>query len=80
MCLISVSNVELDNNIRVWLYHLDPLHPNISMHILHTVLCTFPKVLTRRTCQKSKASLLGDHFFYSRDRFVSFRGDIVKRN
>ena len=29
---------------------LNPLHPNISMNILHTVLCTFPKVLTRRIC------------------------------
>ena len=29
---------------------LNPFHPNISMHILHTVLCTFPKVLTRRIC------------------------------
>ena len=27
---------------------LNPLHPIISMYILHTVLCTFPKVLTRR--------------------------------
>ena len=27
---------------------LNPLHPNISMHILHTVRYTFPKVLTRR--------------------------------
>ena len=26
----------------------NPLHPNISMHILHTVLYTFPDVLTRR--------------------------------
>ena len=29
---------------------LNPLQPNISMHILHTVLYTFPKVLTRRIC------------------------------
>ena len=29
---------------------LNSLHPNISMHILHTVLYTFPKVLTRRIC------------------------------
>ena len=28
----------------------NPLHPNISMHILHTVLYTFPKVLRRRIC------------------------------
>ena len=29
---------------------LNPLHLNISMHILHTVLYTLPKVLTRRIC------------------------------
>ena len=27
---------------------LNPLHPYINMHILHTILFTFPKVLTRR--------------------------------
>ena len=29
---------------------INPLHPNISLHILLTVLYTFPKVLTRRIC------------------------------
>ena len=29
---------------------VDPLHPNISMHSLHTVLYTFPKVLTKKIC------------------------------
>ena len=29
---------------------INPLHPNISMHILHSVLNTFPKLLTRRIC------------------------------
>ena len=29
---------------------LNPLHPRISMHILHTVLYIFPKVLTGRIC------------------------------
>ena len=29
---------------------LNPLHPNISMHILHTVLYTFLILLTKRTC------------------------------
>ena len=28
----------------------NPLHPNISLHILHTVLYTFPMVLKRRIC------------------------------
>ena len=27
---------------------IDHLHPNINMHILHTVLYKFPKLLTRR--------------------------------
>ena len=25
-------------------YFINPLHPNIDMHILHTVIHTFPKV------------------------------------
>ena len=28
----------------------NPLHPNISMHILHTFIYKFLKVLTRRIC------------------------------
>ena len=35
-----------------------PLHPNISVHILHTVLYTFPKVLMRRICFINNAELL----------------------
>ena len=31
-------------------FTFNPLHPNISMYILHTVLYTFPKELTRRIC------------------------------
>ena len=27
---------------------INPLHPNISTQILHTILLTFPNVLTRR--------------------------------
>ena len=27
-----------------------PLHPNIDMNILHTILYTFSMVLTRRIC------------------------------
>ena len=32
-----------------------PLHPKVIMHILHTVLYTFPKVLTRRICLPIKS-------------------------
>ena len=37
----------------------NPLHPIISMHILHTVLYTFPVVLTRRICLTIKGFLSG---------------------
>ena len=41
---------------------IKPLHPNISMHILYTVLYTNPKVLTRRICLTIKSFLIiGDH-------------------
>ena len=33
---------------------VNPLHSNISMHILLSVLCTFPKMLIRRVCLKIK--------------------------
>ena len=29
---------------------INPSHPNINMHILHTVLYKYPKVLIRRIC------------------------------
>ena len=40
----------------------NPLHLNIGMHILHTVLYTFTKVLTRRICLTIRAYLVGHHF------------------
>ena len=35
--------VSLDwNNLKITINNVNPFHPNISMHILHTVLYTFP--------------------------------------
>ena len=39
----------------VGIKYVNPLHPNISMHILHTVLRTFPKRLWRRICVTIKS-------------------------
>ena len=46
---------------------IDPLHPYISMHILHTVLSIFSKVLTRRICLtiKSLYNKWSSHLFLS---------------
>ena len=38
---------------------LNPLHPNIIMHNLPTVVYTFPKVLTRRICLTIKSFFSG---------------------
>ena len=59
--------------------NINPLNPNISLHILLTVLYTFPKVLIRRFCLIIKASLVGDHFLYYCDLNVYIRGDILRR-
>ena len=47
--------------------YINPLHPNISMHILHTVLYTFPEALTRRICLKICSLKSWCHFLDSRD-------------
>ena len=49
------------------------------MHILHTVLYTFPKEVTRRVCLTIKNFFSGDHFPYSHDLNVRFKGGIVGR-
>ena len=50
--LINSVNRRMDR----WMDGLIHLHPNISMYILHTVLHTLPKVLTRRICLTTKSS------------------------
>ena len=59
---------------------INPLHHKINMHNLHTVFFTFPYLLTKRISLPIGKSLVGDHFLYSHDRSVCFRGDVEKRN
>ena len=68
--------------IYIYIYiYIYALYPNISMHIPHTVLYTFPKVLILRLF------LLIKWFFYSwwsfalfSDPNVWFKGDVVRRD
>ena len=53
---------------------------SVHVHILCTVLYTFPEVWTRRIFEKSTFSLVGDHFLYSHDLNVWFKGETVRRN
>ena len=59
---------------------VNPLHPLVSIHILHTVLGTYFIMPIRRICLTIKSFLVGDHFFYSCNLCVWFKGDIVRRN
>ena len=60
----AVGWVILENTVKT----LVLIHPDISIHILHTVLFTIPKVLTRRIYLTVKSFfLIGDHFLYSHD-------------
>lgn len=74
------------NSHPIWNTHckkddFNPLHPIISMQVLHTALSTFPLVLTRRICQPIKSFLnLWSLILYSFDRNLLFRDDTVGRN
>ena len=77
--------VSLDwNNLKITINNVNPFNPNISMHILHTVLYTFPckSTVTYREnlFNNQKVFWVGDHLLFSHDLNTWFRGDIVCRN
>ena len=47
---------------------------------LHDVPYTVPILLRRIICITIKTFLVGDHFLYSHDLYVSFSHDAVRRN
>ena len=52
--LKSIGEQTHDNHESTW---FNPLHPYIRIHLLYTLLCMFPLVLTRRICWTIKVSL-----------------------
>ena len=58
--------------------YLNFIHPNINMHILHTVLYTFPKVLTRRICFTVKSFLSWLTFLFILVTLMFSSGVILK--
>ena len=59
------------------------LHSTISMHILHTVLSKFPKVLTRRIFLTIKCILSLRSFYlflWPYNVLIWFCGDLLKKN
>ena len=61
---------------------LNPLSPDMKMHILLTVLHTFLMELVRRICLNIKTLdlILGDHFLHSQHLNVKKNSDDVGRN
>ena len=61
--------------------NINPLSPDIKMHILITDLPTFLIKLVRRICQKlSRHPVVSDHFLYSCHLNIQTSSDHVKRN
>ena len=58
---------------------INPLHPEIILHLLYSFLYKFPMALEGEFVQQSMGFELGDHFLCSHDLSVSFRGDTVRR-
>ena len=50
LSILSLANYHRKKFLLLKSKQFNSLHPNINMHILHTVLYTFLKVLTRRIC------------------------------
>lgn len=71
--------MDIQATIEVYIELLSPLKPYINMHILRTVHCAFPVVLTRRIRLTIKNVLSLYRFHYSRDLNVRFRGNTVRR-
>ena len=46
----NLISLKVNPKLEILLPLFNPLHSNVIMHILHTVLYIFPKVLTRRMC------------------------------
>ena len=58
--------------INIDIKHLNPFHPYISMHILHTVLYTFLQFWKGELLQQSRASLVSDQVLYSHELNVLY--------
>ena len=75
---VSISDTQWTTSI------LNLLHSNIIMHILHTCLYIFPKVLTRRICLTIKNLFSCDYFLCSCDpkclMLVTVMGQRVNKN
>ena len=59
---------------------INPLYPGISVHILHTVLYTFPMIRKENFFQQSRASWVDDHFLNSHDFCAWLSSDTAKIN
>ena len=62
------------------IFAINPLSPDINMHILLTVLHTFHIIPLGRICSKVKTFHLVDHFIHSRYLYDLLVSDNVRRN
>ena len=61
-CNLKIRKVEGKKAEEPLTQIINPLHPKISVHILHAVFYTFPTVLTWRFAKQSRALVFVDHY------------------
>ena len=77
----TVNIFKMDCSYKIWLdLQSKPLHPNISIYVLYTLLDTFPLVLTRRIWVIIKAFMVENHFLFFCDLDEWFSTITIKRN
>ena len=64
---VSAKSYSLFTNISSFHIFLNPLHPNINVHILQLFSRHFLRCQHREFVQQSRAYLVGDQLFYSPD-------------
>ena len=69
----NVSTTLVSDSVCCFFSLVNSYRPNISMHILHTVLHTYPKAIARRIFLMIRS-------FLSLRFFSLFKGDTVGRN
>ena len=76
----KVKLIDMNGFLREPLTWLNPLHSGISVHILPTVVYTFPMIRKENFFQQSRASWVDDHFLNSHDFCAWLSSDTAKIN
>ena len=86
-CVSALDSTHVGSDVQIWALVrwfccviINPLHPNISIDILHTLPYIIALVLASRIGLTIRACLVGHHFCYSHDPSEWFSSLTVRRS